>query len=44
MVDLFLRAVSYFFFNITNCIINNGDILTDGTDERKYLQRRHNEM
>lgn len=25
-------------------IVNNGNILLDGTDERKYLQRKYNEM
>ena len=23
-------------------IVNNGNILTDGTDERRYLQRKYN--
>ena len=25
-------------------IVNNGNILADGTDERKYLQRKYNEL
>ena len=25
-------------------IVSNGNILLDGTDERKYLQRKYNEM
>ena len=25
-------------------IINNGNILTDGTDEKKYLQRKYNKL
>ena len=25
-------------------IVNNGNILTDGTDERKYLERKYNEL
>ena len=25
-------------------IVNNGNILTDGTDERKYLKRKYNEL
>ena len=25
-------------------IVNNGNILSDGTDERKYLQRKYDEM
>ena len=33
------------FLNGTNCVINNGNILTDGTDEKRKLQRwRKNEM
>ena len=27
---------------VNNCIINN--VLTDGRNERKYLQRKYNEM
>ena len=25
-------------------IVNNGNILTDGRDERKYLQRKYNDL
>ena len=25
-------------------IVNNGNILTDGRDARRYLQRKHSEM
>ena len=32
--------VGFFFF----MIVNNGNILTDGTDERKYLQRKYNDL
>ena len=36
--------LSIIFLNETNCIINNGNILTDGRNERKYIQRKYNEM
>ena len=36
--------LSIIFLNRTNCIINNGNILTDGRNERKYIQRKYNEM
>ena len=25
-------------------IVNNGNILTDGTDKRKYLRRKYNDL
>ena len=31
---------NFFFFSIGN----NRNILVDGTDERKYLQRKYNEL
>ena len=30
--------------NGTHCIINNGNIPTDGMNKRKYLQRKYDEM
>ena len=32
------------FFFIALFIENNGNILTDGTNERKYLQRKYNDL
>ena len=36
--------LSVIFLNGTNGIINDENILTDGKKERKYLQRKYNEM
>ena len=37
--------LSFFIvFIIALFIINNGNILTDGTDGKKYLQRKYNEL
>ena len=38
-----LRHIAYVAVGIFT-IVNNGTILTDGTDERKYLQRKYNEL
>ena len=40
LIFLLLCTVTYAFV----FIVNNGNILLDGTDERKYLQRKYNEM
>ena len=36
--------LSVIFLNGTNCVINNGNILTDGRNKRKYIQRKYNKM
>ena len=32
------------FLEVVDSIVNNRNILTDGTDERKYLRRKYSEM
>ena len=39
----FLRCLMFVVVVIFT-IVNNGNILTDGTDERKYLERKFNEL
>ena len=39
LIFLLKWCITYAFF-----IVNNGNILSDGTNERKYLQRKYNEM
>ena len=36
----YLMLIAIVFFTI----VNNGNILTDGTDERKHLERKYNEL
>ena len=41
------RCFSFIFFFILCVllfIVNNGNILTDGRDERKYIRRKYNEL
>lgn len=38
-----LRYIAYVAVSIFT-IVNNGNILTDSTDERKHLQRKYNEL
>ena len=33
----------FFAFSIVLFIVNNGNILTDGTNEREYVKRKYNE-
>ena len=35
--------VDYCFFMML-FIVNNGNILSDGTNERRYLQRKYNDL
>ena len=55
IVSVFRQLVSFFITYIATVIVillltgtigivNNGNILTDGRDERKYLQKKHNEL
>ena len=39
----FMNCILIVFF-VLLIIVNNGKILTDGSDERKYLQRKYNEL
>ena len=39
----FLRCLMFVVVVIFT-IVKNGNILTDGTDERKYLERKYNEL
>ena len=41
-IRLFLRCLMLFVFLYS--IVNNGNILTEGRDERKYLERKYNEL
>ena len=41
--QLILLLIIVFFFTVV-FIMNNGNILTDCTNERKYLQRKYNEL
>ena len=34
----------FFLFLIVLLIVNNGNILIDGTNERKYLQIKYNDL
>ena len=40
---ILLLLIAFFFFTVV-FIMNNGNILTDGKNERKYLQRKYNEL
>ena len=40
---LILRHIAYVAVAIY-AIVSNDNVLTDGTDERKYLQRKYNEL
>ena len=33
-----------FFYHLVECIASNGYILTSGTNEKRYLWKRHNEL
>ena len=41
--QLILLLIIVFFFTVV-FIMNNGNILTDCTNEGKYLQRKYNEL
>ena len=40
----YLRHIGLAVGFVLFMIVNNGNILTDGTDERKYLQKKHNDL
>ena len=41
---LLLVIVFFFFFFVVLLNVNDGNILTDRTNERKYLQRKYNDL
>ena len=40
----YLRHLASTFGFVLFMILNNGNILTDGTDEGKYLQKKYNDL
>ena len=40
----YLFLVIFLFVTEKNAIVNNGNILTDGTNERKCLQEKYKEL
>ena len=41
---ILLLVIVFFFFFVVLLIVNDGNILTDRTNERKYLQRKYNDL
>ena len=41
---ILLMVIVFFFFFVVLLIVNDGNILTDRTNERKYLQRKYNDL
>ena len=41
---ILLLVIVFFFFFVALLIVNDGNILTDRTNERKYLQRKYNDL
>ena len=48
--DLFYETIRLILCHLANTtviiftIVKNGNVLLDGTDERKYLQRKYNDL
>ena len=40
----YLRHLASTVSSVLFMIVSNGNILTDGTDERKYLQKKNNDL
>ena len=40
----YLRHLASTVGSVLFMIVSNGNILTDGTDERKYLQKKNNDL
>ena len=41
---ILLLVIVFLFFFVVLLIVNDGNILTDRTNERKYLQRKYNDL
>ena len=40
----YLRHIGFVVGFVLFMIVNNGNILADGTDERKYLEKKYNDL